>query len=81
MIISIFQKVDIRGRNFDPNVPVRPNGLIDKLRKDQEAIRPIKEKKAADLKKLLPYIPRVHRSFYERIICNSTASGKTEDTD
>ena len=40
--------------------------------------RPLKPRKAEDLKKLLPYIPRVHRELYERIIHNAADGEESE---
>ena len=67
----LFQKVDIRGRNFDHDllVDVITDDFVKSLRREI-GDRPIKPKKADDIKKLLPFIPRVHRDFYERIIRN-----------
>jgi len=43
--------------------------FLEDLRKP--AGRPIRARKVNDLKKLLPFVPRAHRPFYESIVPDS----------
>lgn len=78
----LFQEVDIRGRHFDIDLfpETSYSDILRSLRRD-ENVRVIKRKKAEDLKKLLPYIPRVHRAFYERVIRQVGDDGDENDNE
>ena len=77
--LILFQEVDIRGRNFDPDGfrDMSMENLLRDLRKPSR--RPVRARKINDLKKLMPFVPRVHRPFYESIVPDSNLTNEDSD--
>lgn len=71
-----WKEVDIRGRHFSHDVQVdfaSPDLVITPGRLINEA-------KLADLKKQLPYIPRIHKSFYNDLLAADNYSAQNSAT-
>lgn len=71
--------VDIRGRRFSVDSLSQINLYSANLRKT--AKRSIDENKFADLKKQLPYIPRIYKSFYENLVTGKTDNDSDDELD